>query len=189
MVIKQKDIIEEDIEAILKRKENKETNLLSVAPVPLVISKEETSEESGSSKTGVSDTDRFFNSETPSFRSKSTKEVLEGGKVKEKWRAVERRCEINQDEIPLSILVMEAMCAQWEESSSFSISLVEAYQNLFAVCACVEREVNACATIDEQTRTGGIFISTQQFRAIRNGLACIRSKKAEIVQCTFDGII
>jgi len=155
----------------------------------VTLMKEETSEESGSSTTRPpSQVDKFLESkETPSFRLSKTKEILEGDKVKEKWDKVIEKCKEDGDSIPLSISVMEAICAQWEEASSFSISLFEAYQNLFAITSCIEKEVLATTEIHQQMQDGGVLVSTQQFKALTNAMACIRNRKANIIRSTFEG--
>lgn len=151
--------------------------------------KEETSEESGSPMIKPpSQVDKFLSStDTPSFRLASTKRVLEGDKIKDKWNKVIDKCKEDGDSIPLSISVMEAMCAQWEEVSAFSISLFEAYQNLYIITSCIEKEVLATTEIHQQMQDGGVLISTQQFKALKNAMACIRNRKANIIRNTFEG--
>lgn len=178
----------EDVQELLKEKDKTS----EIVHSPPHVSTEGTSEESGSYNTcnsskNLSGVESFLSaSERYTFREQSTKSVMEGEKLNEKWSRVSKRCE-KDDGIPLTILTMEAMCAQWEEVSRFSIALMEAYQNLFAVTSCIENEVDATAQIDEQARHGGVFVSTNQFRALRNALACIRNRKQNIIKCTFEG--
>lgn len=190
----------EDIEELLKNRKGGEGSEREQhhARVPFISTtmgdtKEETSEESGSSSTTTSTTkqpsvvDKFLSTSTyPSLREQDTKDILEGKKLDEKWKAVAEKCE-HIDGIPLTVLTMEAMCSQWTDVSQFSIALVEAYQNLFTIACCIEKEVDAVTQIEDRAKNGGVFMSTEQYRALRNGLACIRSRKKYIITTTFEG--
>ena len=177
----------EDVERLLQDKENFRKG-----------KGKETSEESDSlgkyqsryHKKSELDRVLINNDDQDLFRIKSSEEVFEQSDKEEKWKKLnERISKSTGDEVPLTILAFEALCAEWADRSHHCMSLMENYQNLTALVASIEKEVTITTEIDAKVRNGGVFISTNQFRAIRNSLAAIRSSKKNMIQSFFEGVL